>query len=86
MAETVRVWLVERDYEHEDVVKLVYATTDGERAVRQQKSTRMLVSGSVTAALDVEPDRLDPVDPEDRERYADEARRMAEQNEPDDEV
>ncbi|MFB6084232.1 MAG: hypothetical protein ABEJ94_08310 [Halorientalis sp.] len=86
MTDTVRVWLVAREYEHEDMVKLVYATRDGERAVVQQRSTRMLFDSTVTAGLDVEPDRLEPVDPEDRQRYAGEAQRMAEKHDPADEV
>ncbi|MFB6165459.1 MAG: hypothetical protein ABEJ31_09905 [Haloarculaceae archaeon] len=86
MSDSVRAWLVERDYAHEDLVTLVYATPDGERAVTQQRSSKLLVSEGVTAAIEVEPDRLDPVDPADRERYADEARRMAEKREPDEEV
>ena len=84
--DTVRVWLVAREYEHEDMVKLVYATPAGERAVVQQRSTRMLFDSTVTAGLDVEPDRLEAVDDEDRERYATEAERMAEEHDPDDEV
>jgi hypothetical protein len=82
----VRVWLVAREYEHEDMVTLVYATPDGERAVFQQRSTQMLFDSTVTAGLDVETDRLEAVDPEDRERYATEADRMAEKHDPDEEV
>ena len=84
--DTVRTWLVAREYEQEDMVTLVYATPDGERGVFQQKSTRMLFDSTVTAGLDVEPDRLETVDDEDRQRYADEAERMAERHDPDDEV
>ncbi|WP_336001150.1 hypothetical protein [Halorientalis halophila] len=86
MADAVEVWLVEREYEHEDMVTLVYATRDGERAVFQQRSTRMLFDSKITAADEVDPDRLETVDPEDRERYATEAQRMAERHDPDDEV
>ena len=82
----MRVWLVERDYEHESMVKLVYATPDGERALVQQRSTRMLIEGNVTAAIEVETDRLEPVGETDRERYATEAARMRERHDPDDEV
>jgi hypothetical protein len=84
--DTVRTWLVAREYEHEDMVTLVYATPDGERAVFQQRSTRMLFDSTVTAGQAVEADRLEAVDPEDRARYADEAERMAERHDPDDEV
>jgi hypothetical protein len=86
MADAVEVWLVAREYEHEDMVTLVYATRDGERAVFQQRSTRMLFDSKITAADEVDPDRLETVDPEDRERYANEAQRMAERHDPDDEV
>jgi len=84
--DTVRTWLVAREYEHEDMVTLVYATPDGERAVFQQRSTRMLFDSTVTAGQAVDVDRLEVVDEEDRQRYADEAERMAERHDPDDEV
>jgi len=85
MSETVQCWLVERDYEHESMVKLVYATPDGDRHVTQQRSSALLRERPVTAGLAVEPDRLEPVtDEADRERYAAEASRVAENNDPDD--
>ena len=82
-----RVWLVERSYSDKGLVTLVYATPDGKRHVRMQRSATMLQSTSVTAATDVDPDRLVPV-PEaaDRERYAGEVERMRERHEPDDAV
>ena len=87
MTETVRCWLVERDYEHESMVKLVYATEDGARHVTQQRSTALLRKKPVTAGLDVEEHRLETV-PDDgsRERYAEEAQRVATQNEPEDRI
>lgn len=87
MTETVRCWLVERDYEHESMVTLVYATVDGERHVTQQRSTSLLMKKPVTAGIDVEPERLEAV-PDDgsRERYAAEAARVAEQHDPDDRI
>ncbi|WEL18094.1 MULTISPECIES: hypothetical protein [unclassified Halorhabdus] len=84
--ETVQCWLVERDFYDEDLVTLVYATPDGSRAVTQQRSTALLMKEQVTAAIEIEPDRLEPVDGDEQERYAREAERMAEQNEPDDPV
>jgi hypothetical protein len=86
--ETVRCWLVERSsFGDERVVTLVYATPDGDRQLTKQLSTNLLMQKAVTAAVDVEPDRLEPVDDaETRERYAAEAARMADQHDPDEEV
>lgn len=85
--EAVRVWMVERTYardEHNIVV--TYATPDGERYLRKNRTKRALVAPT-TAALDVSPDRLEAVgDPEVRERYAAEARRMADRHDPDEAV
>jgi len=86
MDDGVRCWLVERDYYDEDLITLVYATTDGRRQLTQQKSTVLLVKQPVTAAKTVDPDRLEPVPGSDRDQYASEARRMAERHDPDDEV
>lgn len=84
--ETVRCWLVERDVYDEDLVTLVYATPDGSRHVTQQRSSALLMRKQVTAAIDVEPDRLEPVDEAERDRYAREAGRMADRHDPDDVV
>jgi len=88
MAEETRVWLVERSYgRSEDLVTLVYATTDGRRQLKQQLSHNMLYGKEITAARDVTPDELDEVkDEESRERFATEASRMAEKHDPGDEV
>ncbi|ACV12799.1 conserved hypothetical protein [Halorhabdus utahensis DSM 12940] len=84
--DTVQCWLVERDFYDEDLVTLIYATPDGSRAVTQQRSTALLMKEQVTAAIEIEPDRLEPVDESERDRYVREAERMAEQHEPDDPV
>lgn len=85
MSETV--WLVERDYEHESMVTLVYATTDGKRHVTQQRSTALLRKKPVTAGLSVDPDRLESVpDAASRERYAAEAERVAAEHDLDDTI
>jgi len=82
-----RVWLVERSYSDKGLVTLVYATTDGESHLRRQLSSNALARTEVTAATDVEPDRLTPVAAADeRERYAHEAARMADEHDPDDPV
>lgn len=86
--ETARTWLVERSYgQSEDLVTLVYATEDGERQVKQQFSHQMLYDKEITAGRDVPLDRLETVSDEDtREQYRTEARRMAENHDPDEAV
>ena len=86
--ETVRVWLVERSYGHdEDLVTLVYATPDGSSQQKTQLSYNMLYGKTITAAREVLREQLDPVrDEARREQFATEATRMAETHEPDDEV
>ena len=87
MTDADTVWLVERDYTDKGLVTIVYATTDGSRHVRMQRSSNMLQSSEVTAAIEAEADRLVPTeDDEARERYAQEAQRMAERHDPDDAV
>lgn len=88
MTESQRVWLVERSYGNdEDLVTLVFATTDGEKHRKKQLSHNMLYGKTITAAREEDPTDLDDVkDPETRERYATEATRMAEKHDPDDEV
>ncbi|WP_135853487.1 hypothetical protein [Halorussus salinus] len=85
--EPVRVWMVERTYaQDEHTIVVTYATPDGERFVREHRNKRVLLD-PVTAALDVAPDRLEAVEKtERRKRYADEAARMADRRDPDDEV
>lgn len=89
MTDTVRLWLVERTYDDRNLITLVYATPDGDRMLQKEiAATIMHRQGKgATAAIDVEPDRVDAVaDEETQERYATEAARMAEQYDPDDEV
>ena len=85
--EAVRLWLVERTYAaDEHNIVLVYATPDGERYIRKNR-TRRILAEPTTAAIDASPDRLEAVaDPDRRERYAAEANRMAARRDPDDEV
>jgi hypothetical protein len=87
MADGELVWLVEREYTDKGLVTLVYATPDGDRHLRMQRSSNMLRTSDVTAATTVEADRLIPVtDDADRERYAAEAERMLDRHDPDDAV
>jgi hypothetical protein len=83
-----RLWLVDRTYTDKGLVSLVYATTDGERSLHKQRSMNMLQQGAdVTAAVEADPEDLKSVDDaETRERYADEATRMADQHGPDEAV
>ncbi|SFC29335.1 hypothetical protein SAMN05444422_106250 [Halobiforma haloterrestris] len=85
--ETVRCWLVERDYNDKGLVTLAYATSDGDRVYRRELAAGAATRSRVTAAKDVEPDQLEPVEDEDtRERYAMEVERTAEGYEPDDPI
>jgi len=83
-----RVWLVDRDVDSRNLVTMTYATPDGERAFSRQAALDSLARrDGPTAAVDVDDDRLDPVDdPETVARYAAEAERVAESNDPDDEL
>jgi hypothetical protein len=87
MTDAVRCWLVERTYSDRDLVTLVYATPDGERHLTKELSSSMLPRTTVTAAEDVEPGRLQPVDDPDLvERYATEAARVRDNNDPDEAI
>jgi hypothetical protein len=84
--ETVRTWLVERDYDDRGLVSVVYATPDGGRALRRELSAQMLRRNPTTAARDVSDTDLEPVPEGDRERYRREAERMCENHDPDEEI
>lgn len=89
--EAVRVWLVERTYsdDEQNIIILVYATPDGRRYFRKERALTSFTSDvrETTAAVDVPPNNLGTVtDPDERERYAAEAARMAEAYDPDDTV
>lgn len=88
MSETVRCWLVERDHDQRNLVTLTYATPDGERTFTRQSALETLQRrGGATAAIDIDPADLDPVtDQETIDRYAEEADRMQNRHEPDEEV
>lgn len=87
MADTVRCWLVERGYNNRDLITLKYATPEGDRVYRRELAAQVVDASTVTAAKDVSPDDLEPVDdPEDRERYANEAERVASEHDPGNEI
>jgi hypothetical protein len=85
--DTVRVWLVERTYsdDEQNIIILTYATPDGERYFRKERSlTSFSDVRDTTAAVDADPENLGTTDPDDREAYAAEAQRMAAEHDPDD--
>ncbi|WP_255169521.1 hypothetical protein [Natrononativus amylolyticus] len=85
---TVRCWLVERSVGDRNLVTLVYATPDGRRYRRYERSAVSLRTGSpVTAAVTVDGDDLESTaDEETVARYAAEAERTAERYDPDDPI
>ena len=88
--DAVRVWLVERTYsdDEQNLIILTYATPDGDQYFRKERAlTSFSDTRETTAAVDAAPGNLGPVeDPELRERYAAEARRMADEHDPDDAI
>lgn len=87
MADTERLWLVERDYGDEALVELVYASPDGSRCLVKHLSVQLLRSKDITAAIDVEPEKIETVeDGATRERYAAEVERVRESHDPDETV
>ena len=88
--ETTRVWLVERTFsdDEQNLIILVYATTDGERYLRKERAlTSFDDDRPTTAALDAPLDNLGTVDDaETRDRYAAEASRMAADYDPNEEL
>lgn len=83
----MRLWLVEREYDTRQTVSLTYASEDGERYYRRQASVELLGRNPATAAVDRPESELEAVDDDTTvERYATEARRMADRHDPEDEV
>jgi hypothetical protein len=86
-----RVWLGERTFsdDEQNIVILIYATPDGERALRKERALTSFSGPAreTTAAVVADPGNLDTVtDPETRERYATEAQRMRDDYDPDDTI
>ncbi|ELY86417.1 hypothetical protein C485_10475 [Natrinema altunense JCM 12890] len=89
--DAVPVWLVERTYGDDELnlIILVYATEDGRRYHRRERALTSFTGPArdTKAGLLVSPDALGSVDdPTTRERYAEEASRMARQHDPGDSV
>jgi len=74
----VRVWLVDRQFDSKGLVRLTYATEDGERVHTKELAERRLVmGGGVTAGRDVDEAALGEAPADEIERFAAEASRMA---------
>ena len=86
MTDAVRCWLVDRHVDDRNLVTLVYATRDGDRYQKRERSLVSLRNGPpVTAGTTINPSELESVsDAETEARYATEARRIADRHEPDD--
>ncbi|WP_280535297.1 hypothetical protein [Halopenitus sp. POP-27] len=81
------LWLVDREFDSKGLVRLTYATTDGDRTyTKELAEQRLYASGGVTAATEVEADALEAADPADEDRFAAEARRMAADHDPDETI
>ena len=84
---TERCWLVERTYGDKNIVTLVYATPDGEYKHQRERPMSLLRQDPATAAVDLPPAELTPVEDEDeRERYVREAERLIDRKDPNEEV
>lgn len=83
-SDTIQCWLVERTYDDKGLIRIVYAPSDGSgQFITERAAAR---GTDATAAVSVDPDRLDPIDEEKAERYASEAERMAERHDPDESI
>lgn len=82
---TTRCWLVERRFTDKGMVVMTYATPDGKRHLVRRVAAAL--GPESPAAMDVDDERLRPVEePARRDRYAEEAARMADRHDPDDTV
>ena len=82
-----QLWLVERSYDDRNLISFVYATVDGQHQLRKELSMTLLRQrGPQTAAIEADESDLSAVDKSDQQRYATEARKMAAEHDPDDEI
>lgn len=81
------VWLVDRQFDSKGLVRLTYATTDGERMHTKELAEQRLVTGDgVTAGREVEETALGETPADEVERFAAEASKMAAEHDVDDTV
>lgn len=84
----VQLWMVDRTYDDKGMVRVTYATTDGERTFQREFAEQQLYrkGHSVTAAVHVEEDRVHETPADEKAQFAAEASRMAETHDPDDAI
>lgn len=81
------VWLVDREFDSKGLVRLTYATVDGERTHTRELAERRLVTGDgVAAGREVDETALGETPADEVERFAAEASRTAADHDPDDAV
>ncbi|MFB6282652.1 MAG: hypothetical protein ABEK59_01795 [Halobacteria archaeon] len=86
----VRLWMVERTFSRDirNVVRLTYATEDGERYLVKEKAvSNPQDADSIPCSIEAEESRLSEVpDVDMRERYEREAGRLMEEKSPDESI
>jgi len=81
------VWLVDRQFDSKGLVRLTYATEDGERIHTKELAEQRLVTGDgITAGREVEETALGESPNDEVERFAAEALKMAAEHDLDDRV
>lgn len=81
------VWLVDRQFDSKGLVRLTYATEDGERMHTKELAEQRLVTGDgITAGREVEKTALGESPDDEIERFAAEASKMAAEHDLDDRV
>ena len=81
------VWLVDRQFDSKGLVRLTYATEDGERIHTKELAERRLVMGDgISAGREVDETALGESPEDEVERFASEASRMAAEHDLDDRV
>ncbi|WP_128905034.1 hypothetical protein [Halorubrum amylolyticum] len=81
------VWLVDRQFDSKGLVRLTYATEDGERMhTKELAEQRLLTGDGITAGREVEETALGESPADEVERFAAEASKMAADHDIDDTV
>ncbi|CDK40039.1 hypothetical protein [Halorubrum sp. AJ67] len=81
------VWLVDRQFDSKGLVRLTYATEDGERMHTKELAEQRLVTGDgITAGREVEETALGESPADEVERFTTEASKMAAEHDLDDRV
>jgi len=81
------VWLVDRQFDSKGLVRLTYATEDGERThTKELAEQRLVTGGGITAGREVDETALGETPADEVERFAAEASKMAAEHDLDDAV